>query len=83
MTDPEVASKRSRALDAVITAALCESEARGPDYFDLHDVRRHLQADATDRTLRRAVDDAVGLGWVEKSNRRGRYVPSDRAERWS
>lgn len=82
MMELEELPARSVALDAVIRVAIAKNGAsRFRSRFTSEDVREQLQADVSDRTIRRALKDAEALEWVEKRSPNARkWRPGPAAE---
>ena len=84
---PENASKRSRAFDATIRAAVEKQSdkmfARTNRNVTADDVQERLDADVSLSTVRRAMRDAWALGWLRKWDEGStRYYPGDRAKEY-
>lgn len=70
---------RVRSLHATIETAIEKAGSSGwSSKFSSSDVQEWSDADLPDRTLRRALHDAVALGWIEKD--RQKWRPAERAE---
>lgn len=70
---------RVRSLHWVIEEAI--EQAEGSSYrqrFTSTDVQERADTDLPNRTLRRALHDAVALGWIEQ--KRQQWKPGERAE---
>ncbi|GGL70224.1 hypothetical protein [Halocalculus aciditolerans] len=81
-TKPEEATKRSIALEAAIRTAMeQERSRRWHPTVNVPDVRERLEAKVSDRTIRRALQDARALGWVSKRHDRStKFEPGEKAE---
>jgi hypothetical protein len=84
MTSDEQAEREIPARVAVVEAAIrVVVEDLGTGWrgkFSGDDVRRQMDRDASDRTIRRGLKDAAALGWVE--DRRQGWRAGDRAEQY-
>jgi hypothetical protein len=70
---------RVEALDAVIETARSKvGKSSWYRRFGTSDVARNVDGDVSNRTIRRALNDATALGWVEKS--RNEWQPAERAK---
>jgi hypothetical protein len=74
------APARVRGFEATVSIAIEKATETSRFYrrFDSGDVQGHATGNVPDRTMRRAINDARELGWVQK--KRQQWVPGERAE---